>query len=106
MPYFLYKIFTGKKFELVKRFDSYREARDQAREQRKHLTPEDNYNIKVMFAKDPDEAAQTVEWKAQSAGNGGPLPRTATLQSPIWVAPFGRVEKRPSALLRSLDSGG
>ncbi len=60
MPYFLYKVFVGKRFELVERFDAYREARDQARERRKHLTAEDNYSIKVMFAKDPDEAERLM----------------------------------------------
>ncbi len=60
MPYFLYKVFTGRKFELVERFDSYRDARDKARERRKHLTPEDSFSIKVMFAKDPDEAERLM----------------------------------------------
>ena len=60
MPYFLYKVFTGKKFELVEHFESYRDARDKARERRKHLTPEDSYSIKVMFAKNPDEAERLM----------------------------------------------
>ncbi len=60
MPYFLYKVFTGKKFELMERFDAYRDARDRAREHRKHLTPEESYNVKVMFAKDPDEAERLM----------------------------------------------
>ena len=60
MPYFLYKIFSGKRFELLERFDSYREARHQARERRAHLMPEDDYSIKVMFAKDPEEAERQM----------------------------------------------
>ncbi len=60
MPYFLYKVFAGKTFELMDQFDSYREARDQARDRRKRLTPEDSYSIKVMFAKDPDEAERLM----------------------------------------------
>ncbi len=60
MPYFLYKVFARKRFELMDRFDSYREARDQARDRRKHLSPEDSYSIKVMFAKDPDEAERLM----------------------------------------------
>ena len=60
MPYFLYKIFPGKKFELVGHFDVYREARDSARKRRKELTPEDNYSIKLVFAKDPEEAERLM----------------------------------------------
>ncbi len=60
MPYFIYKIFSGKRFELVERFDSYREARDHAREHRARLTPEAGYSIKVMFAKDPEEAERQM----------------------------------------------
>ncbi len=60
MPYFLYKIFPKKKFELVGHFHAYREARDSAREQRKQLTPEDHYSIKLMFAKDPEEAERLM----------------------------------------------
>ncbi len=60
MPYFLYRVHSGKKFQLTARFDSYREARDEAREQRKRLTPEDDYSVKVMFAKDPEEAEKLM----------------------------------------------
>ena len=56
MPYFLYRVFPGKKFERVGQFEVYRQARDSARERRKELTPEDNYSIKLVFAKDPELA--------------------------------------------------
>ena len=41
--------------------------------------------------------------KAQAAGNGAPLARTATPQWRIGVAPFGRDDKPSSALLCSLE---
>lgn len=41
--------------------------------------------------------------KAQAAGNGSPFSRTATQNWPIGWAPFGRVNKRSSALLRFLE---
>ncbi len=46
---------------------------------------------------------QMRQCKAQSAGNGMPFSRTATPQWRIWGAPFGQGEKRPSALLCSLE---
>ncbi|MEN8131660.1 MAG: hypothetical protein ABFS45_16015, partial [Pseudomonadota bacterium] len=46
-------------------------------------------------------APQMRQCKARSAGNGMPFSRTATPQWRIWGAPFGRGEKRPSALLCS-----
>ena len=60
MPYFLYKVFPGKKFERAGQFEVYRQARDSARERRKELTPEDNYSIKLVFAKDPEEAERLM----------------------------------------------
>ncbi len=60
MPYFLYKIFPRKKFERIGQFQVYRQARDSARERRKELTPEDNYSIKLVFAKDPEEAERLM----------------------------------------------
>ena len=48
-------------------------------------------------------APQTCQDKAQSAGNGMPLPRTATQYWRVCGAPSGQGEKRPSAVLRSLE---
>ena len=47
-------------------------------------------------------ATQLRQCKAQSAGNGQPLPRTATPQRRNWVAPVGQDDKRSSAVLHSL----
>lgn len=63
MPYHIYKVFPEKKFELVETLDTYRDARNNARELREALTPESTYNIKVMFAKDPDEAVRLMSEK-------------------------------------------
>ena len=60
MTYFLYKVSPGKSFELLERFEVYRDARDAARERRKRLSPEDNYSVTVRFAKDPEEAERLM----------------------------------------------
>ena len=51
---------------------------------------------------DEFRATQMILGKAQSAGNGMSFPKTATQYWIIWVAPFGRVVKRSSAVLRLL----
>ena len=60
MPYFLYKIMPEKRFELIERFDVYREARDEARARRSQMSAEDQYTIKVMFAKDQEQAERLM----------------------------------------------
>ena len=60
MPYFVYKVHPGKRFDLVERFDVYRAARDHARAMRQSLAADDAYNIKVMFAKNPEEAERLM----------------------------------------------
>lgn len=60
MPYFLYKVMPGKRFELIEHFDAYRQARDEARARRKQMGAEDQYTIKVMFAKDPEQAERLM----------------------------------------------
>jgi len=60
MPYFVYKIHPGKRFELVDRLAVYREARDRARAIRQALGPQDEYTVKVMFAKEPEEAERLM----------------------------------------------
>jgi len=48
-------------------------------------------------------APQRRQGKARSAGNGGPLARSATRHWRLWDAPFGRTAGRPPAALRSLE---
>jgi hypothetical protein len=51
---------------------------------------------------DEFRATQMIQDKAQAAVNGLSFTRTATPYWIIWVAPFGRVVKRSSAVLRLL----
>jgi len=60
MPYFLYKVMPGKRFELIEHVNAYREARDKARARRSQMNAEDQYTIKVMFAKDPEQAERLM----------------------------------------------
>ncbi len=61
MPYFIYKVFPGRKLEAVTQFEQYREARDHARELRKQLKSEDNYSVKIIFAKNEVEAEMQLK---------------------------------------------
>lgn len=56
MPYFLYKVYPPKRFEPIAEFAKYREARDQARALRAELAAEAEYTIRVIFAKNHQEA--------------------------------------------------
>ena len=47
-----------------------------------------------------------IQDKAQFAVNGRPFSSAATPYWIIWVAPYGRAGKRPSALLRLLAKAG
>ena len=60
MPYFVYKIRPGKRFELIERFDAFRDARDRARTMRQAMTAGDDYSVKVMFAKSSEEAERLM----------------------------------------------
>jgi hypothetical protein len=60
MPYFVYKIHPGKRFELTDRFETFRDARDRARGLRAALGPADAFTVKVMFAKDPEQAERLM----------------------------------------------
>jgi hypothetical protein len=60
MPYFVYKVHPGKRFELHTTFGSYREARDQASSLRAAMTGGEDYSIKVMFARDAEEAERQM----------------------------------------------
>jgi hypothetical protein len=46
-----------------------------------------------------------IQDKAQSEENGESFSRAATLEWIIWVAPFGRIVKQSSAVLRLLARG-
>lgn len=56
MPYFIFKVFPGKKLEPVTRFEKFQEAKDHAKEMRKQSSADDEYSVKVIFAKTDLEA--------------------------------------------------
>jgi hypothetical protein len=65
MPYFVYKIFPGRKLEYVSVFEKFPEAKNHAKEMRKALagagSGEDDYTVKVMFAKNQTEAEMQLK---------------------------------------------
>lgn len=65
MPYFVYKIHPGKRFELIDHFPAYRAARERARAMRSEIQPGDDYTVRVMFAKDSDEAERLMSEKRE-----------------------------------------
>lgn len=60
MPYFVYKVFPGKRLELVQPQDKYPQAKELATSMRKALRPEDNFSVKIMFARNPEEAERLL----------------------------------------------
>lgn len=70
MPYFVYKVLPGKRLELVNQHDSYQGARGQAHDMRAALSADDDYSVRVIFAKNPTEAERLIltERPAQLTG--------------------------------------
>lgn len=60
MPYFVFNVHPGKRFELVAQHAAFRDARDQARSLRAALAADADYGVKVMFAKNPEEAERLM----------------------------------------------
>lgn len=65
MPYFIYKITPAPKpilktLELLDRFETFKDAKNAAREMRKNKPAEDNYEFKVIFAGTELEAEETL----------------------------------------------
>lgn len=70
MPYFVYKITQGptalvKNLEKIEVYDSFKEARNRARELRMKTAEHDNYLIKVMFAATELEAEEQLMEKRE-----------------------------------------
>ena len=57
MPYYIYKIHPTKRLEHIDEFDAYRDAKIFTREQRKALTPEDDFTIRMIFASSKETAS-------------------------------------------------
>ncbi len=60
MPYYIYKVFPDKKLEVLNSYANYKEARTEARALRAKLTAEDTYLVKIIFARNPDEAERLL----------------------------------------------
>ncbi len=60
MPYFVYKMFPGKRLELVQPHAAFKDAKAQASALRAALAAQDNYTVRVIFAKDTTEAEHLV----------------------------------------------
>ncbi|RMD68655.1 MAG: hypothetical protein D6819_08890 [Gammaproteobacteria bacterium] len=60
MPYFIYRISPQKQLALVRSFAKYQEARQLARSLRASQAPEDRDTIKIIFAKDAEEAERLL----------------------------------------------
>ncbi len=71
MPYFVYKILPGptnllSTLEKLDQFDSFKEAKTFARKLRAGLSPDDNAQIKVMFAASELEAEEQLMEKREA----------------------------------------
>ncbi len=71
MPYYIYKITPGptdllKTLEKLEQYDSYKEARNRAREMRAAAQPTDNHTIKVIFAGSELEAEEQLMEKREA----------------------------------------
>jgi hypothetical protein len=61
MPYYIYKIHSPKRLEHIQEFDAYRDAKTFTREQRKTLTLEDDYTIRMIFAPNKEQAERLLK---------------------------------------------
>ena len=61
MAYYVYKIHPPKRLEYVDEFDAYREAKTFTRTQRKALTPEDDFTIRMIFAPNKERAERLLK---------------------------------------------
>lgn len=66
MPYYVYKIHSGptdlvKNLELAREFESFKEAKDHARELRTGQGADEAYTVKVMFADNQLHAEEQLQ---------------------------------------------
>jgi len=61
MPYYIYKVHPPKRLEHIDAFDAYREAKIFTREQRKVLTSDDDYTIRMIFAPSKEHAERLLK---------------------------------------------
>ena len=65
MPYFLYKVRSGKRLESVDSWDQYKEAKAHAKSMRQDMRPEDDYAVRIIFAKNSEEAERLLTEKRE-----------------------------------------
>ncbi len=60
MPYFIYRITPPRKLHLLDNKDSYKEAKKLVRTWRAEIRTEDDYTVRMIFAKTPQEAEKLL----------------------------------------------
>jgi len=60
MPYFVFNKFPNRSVELIEHFDSFKDAKIFARDKRAAQTDQNNYEVKVVFANNSNEAEATL----------------------------------------------
>jgi hypothetical protein len=60
MPYFVYKLYPTKKLESIASYPKFPEAKQHARELRNTLTGNEDYVVKMIFAKNEAEAEKLL----------------------------------------------
>jgi len=70
MPYFIYKIRSDKKLEQIAEMEKFREAKLQAREMREAMSADDDYMVKIIFAKNSMEAQLLLKEEREARPQG------------------------------------
>ncbi|MEY3219603.1 MAG: hypothetical protein RIT27_960 [Pseudomonadota bacterium] len=70
MPYFIYKIFAGKKLEKVSSFPKFFDAKQQAKTLRAALSSDEQYQIKIIFAQHETEAEMLLKEEREYQPDG------------------------------------
>lgn len=63
MPYFVYKIFPDKTLEPVEVHDGFKPAMHRCRQLRKEIPADQDYQVRMVFAKDKTEARRLLTTK-------------------------------------------
>ena len=66
MPYFVYKVFPAKRYELVETFEKYRDARGFARIMRSELKDRDNFTVRLVHAANPTTAQRLLSERREA----------------------------------------
>ncbi len=70
MPYFIYKIFPGKQLEPVTEIEKFQEAKQQARHMREVMSADEDYAVKIIFAKNSIEAQLLLKEQREARPQG------------------------------------